>query len=34
MQSDDCWDWRDYDGVLGPVIDQRDQGKCFNFRKT
>nr|VDC87688.1 unnamed protein product [Brassica oleracea] len=28
-ESDDCWDWRDYDGVLGPVIDQRDQATCW-----
>ncbi|KAL0673358.1 hypothetical protein Bca4012_001339 [Brassica carinata] len=29
-ESDDCWDWRDYDGVLGPVIDQRDQERDIN----
>ncbi|CAN6806704.1 unnamed protein product [Brassica oleracea] len=28
-ESDDCWDWRDYDGVIGPVIDQRDQATCW-----
>ncbi|KAL0843692.1 hypothetical protein Bca101_016938 [Brassica carinata] len=29
---DDCWDWRDYYGVIGPVVDQRDQGRCGSIR--
>ncbi|KAG2333252.1 hypothetical protein Bca52824_004432 [Brassica carinata] len=29
MTIDDCWDWRDYYGVIGPVVDQRDQATCW-----